>query len=1046
MKLTNLKLRRLGLIAFALCAGAATVFSQATTSGINGLVLSETGAPVADATVSIVHEPSGTTSRVVTRGNGSFSLRNLRPGGPYTVRASASGFRPGQVEQVSLALDQNTDVTVILQARVDELMELDEFVSEGVGTQIFSSARTGMGTQISSREVERTASADRSLLSIARLDPRITFNPDNQSISASGTNNRYNSIQIDGVSANDPFGLTANNTAARRNVIPLEAVEAVTVGTSPFSARNTGFTGAQVNAVTKSGGNEFSGTLYLTYRDQGFEGNKLDGQDFRRADFEELTLGFVLSGPIIENKLFFLVAYERVREDRVAPSTTFLPTDEALATIQNTFASLGYDAGAFAGAGGGTSQLDDDNILVKIDWNINDDHRASFRFNTVDSTNPSFSNVTFRNSVFDSHRWAQEIENTSYVAQLFSSWTDRISTELSVSYSEYTSQPVFDRRLPMVQIRNVPLQGTTQTGWVTAGTERSRHFNRLEVDTFTIEAIANLELNDTNELELGVQFETADVFNAFVQDFLGRYQFSSVENFANAGTAGWGTSNQDLFAFQFENPGVNPAAEYTERNLGVYAQNTWRPSQNFTLTYGARIDVPSFGNDPQFNQNLLNSFGQRNDVTYGENYVIQPRVGFNYIVDGERTTQFRGGLGLFYGRMPRVWMSNSYSNTGFNFSNVTLTGPNVPALVADPDNQPRGEPAARAQQVAFIADDFNLPTTWKGVIAVDHETGIFDTILTLEAEFTRNENDIFYENLNIQEVGTLPDGRTRYEGLVDRQFTNRLMRLTNNSVGGSQSYTISVERPRDESGWFGRFSYVYTEATDGGFGTSSVAASNWNSRPTFNQDEIVSGRSSLEIRDRILAVVTKDFEYAEGFRTSFGLIYEGRSGLPFNFRVNGDINGDTVSNNDLLFVPNRGGDNRVRFADAQTEELFFQLVDRFGLQEGAATPRNIGRYPFVHRFDLNITQEVPLPGWRHRAEIALDIINVGNLLNDSWGLVRGSNSFFTNYETVVDATFDEASNQLVYSNINEQLAAGDFNVVTSTASRWSALLSVRYRF
>jgi hypothetical protein len=1056
MKIIN-NLRRMALLSGALLVGASAAFAQSTTSAISGVVLSETGAPIAGANVSVTHEPTGSVVRAVSRSNGTFTLQNLRPGGPYTARSSAQGFRPAALEGFSLALDQVTDVTLVMRSAVEELLELDEFVAQGLGSGLFSSARTGVGTNITSRDIETTPTADRSLLSIARLDPRITYNadPQDQAISASGASNRYNSIQIDGVNAGDPFGLTANNAAARRNVIPLEAVEAVSISTSPFALRNAGFTGAQVNAVTRSGTNQFSGVVYMTYRDENFAGDKIDGVDSPIPPFEELTLGFAIGGPIIQDKLFFFVAYERVREDNVAPSTRFLPTPEALGRITAAASALGVNPGEFAGAGTGTAKLEDDNILIKIDWNITENHRATFRYNTVDSVSPAFSNINPTSSIFSTHFWAQEIENTSYVGQLFSTWSDRLSTEISVSYSEYASAPTFAQRLPMVEIFNVPLVGSTQPGRVTFGTERSRHFNRLEVDTFNIEAIASLELNERNTLDVGIQFDTSDVFNAFVQDFLGRYRFSSIDTFENAGNAGWGVvtggGQADIYNLQFENPGVNPAAEFTERNTGVFIQNTYRPNTNFTLTGGVRIDIPSFGDAPDFNQTLFDAFGERNDRTFDGNYVLQPRLGFNYIIDGERTTQFRGGIGLFYGRMPRVWMSNSYSNTGFNFQSLELRGGAVPAFSGDPDGQFEGQAAARAQQVAFLGEDFKLPTSWKAVLGVDHEVGVFDLVLSLEAEFTRVENDVFFENINLRSVGTLPDGRTRYQGVNDARFTNRLIKLTNTSLGGSQSYTVSLERPRQEDGWFARMSYVYTEATEAQFGTSSVAASNWNNRAVFNQDEQVRSRAELEIRNRLLGILQKDFEFAEGWLTRIGLIYEGRSGLPYSLVVNGDINGDTVNGNDLLFVPNRGGDNRVRFDSAATEQLFFQMVDRLGLQEGAPVARAGQRYPWVNRFDLSITQNVPLPGWRHNLEVGFDILNVGNLLNSSWGLVEGSNQFFLKRETAVTAAFDAANNQLVYSNVNQQLAAGEFNVATgrgepSPSRRWTALLSVRYRF
>ncbi|MCC5840166.1 MAG: hypothetical protein JJT96_08580 [Opitutales bacterium] len=296
---------------------------------------------------------------------------------------------------------------------------------------------------------------------------------------------------------------------------------------------------------------------------------------------------------------------------------------------------------------------------------------------------------------------------------------------------------------------------------------------------------------------------------------------------------------------------------------------------------------------------------------------------------------------------------------------------------------------------------------------------------------------------------------------MSNDFVNDTIYLTNTSKGSSRNLTFSVERPMQDDGWSWRASYTSGRVREVQYGTSSVARSNWANRAILNQGEDVVSRGELEIRHRFLAQVRKSFDWGNsGHRTSVSLLYEGRSGLPFSFRASNDVNNDGVTNNDLIFIPERG-DPRVTFRDhvvggrvvqtaAEAEEIFFRMVSNHGLQTGQVAPSGAGRYPFVHQFDFNITQEFNLPGWRHNLELSLDILNVGNLLNSSWGLIRGSNSFFVKSEPVAQVTYNSATDSYTYGNINENLADRNFNPFNNRgepdASRWSGLVSVRYRF
>jgi hypothetical protein len=1079
MQKSFLKLLAAAVVATSLLTSFPPAFAQSiTTSVLNGTVLTEQGQPVAGVPVVITHEPTASAYTASTRPDGTFAVRGLRPGGPYSVSVTATGYAATVSSDVFLDIDVGASVTIRL--KTEDVVVLEKFsVTATAIDRLFDSNQTGSGSYHDERDLRNLPTGDRSINSLARLDPRISYNRDpfDRAISVSGLSNRFNSIQVDGVSASDPFGLNANNTAAERNVVPLDSLEALSVNSSPFYARNAGFVGAQINAITKSGTNQFKGSVYYTYRDQDMVADELDGVPRPLTDFKEETWGATLGGPILRNKLFFFLSYEKVDEVRVAPTPTVMLDQATITQIVNAATALGFAPGNATPPTG--SQLTDENILAKIDWEINANHRANLRYQTVESSRPTFqgfgTGAGQNNFSFDSHWYAQATKNTSMIGQLISRWGDKLNTEISVSRSKYESMPINNTSQPQVQIQNIPVPGSSNTAFVTFGTELSRHSNILEVDTDTIELFASYELNDKHTLQGGVQYDSADIYNLFVQNSKGNYTFVSLPEFLAVAANNNGTIRYRQYVYNQIIPGVNPAAEFGETNMGLFVNDAWRVSPNLKVDLGLRLDTAGLPNAVPFNQSFLTTFGVRNDNTYDGQKVFQPRVGFNWQprFDDKRTT-IRGGIGLFYGRAPRVWISNSYSNTGSNFRNFTaghgVSSPTTPIVAqgtlppivsANPDSQPTTGSTPPAQQVAFMNPDFELPSRWKANFAIERELGFMDLKATAEIELTWVKKDIFYSNINIAPTGTAGDGRTLYWNtyaasssgtrLVNTGFTNRIIQLSNTDKGDTRSITLSIERPRKKDGWSWRASYVNTVASEVLFGTSSVAASNWNNRSVFNTNLPEEHTSELEIRHRFLVTVAKELELFKGFKTTLSGLYEGRSGYPFSLTYSTDVNGDSLGGNDLIYVPNRSGDALVRFATTTDRDRFFQIVDRFGLKEGQAVSAGSERYPWVNQFDFSIKQEVKLPGWRHRFIVGLDFLNIGNLLNDEWGLIRGSNQFFVKRETIGSASYDGVANQYVISNVNANLASGaafspSLGRGEPAATRWSVLLSARYEF
>lgn len=1108
-----LKLLTAAVVVASLLTSVPTAFAQAiTTSPLTGTVRTEQGQAAPGTILTVIHEPTGSTYAVTSRSDGTFSLRGLRPGGPYTLSASPAGFKPYELKEVYLDIDVGTDIAV--QLVKEDVIQLEKLtVTASATDQLFDFNKTGSGSYLTSRDIRDLPSGDRSINSLARLDPRISYNrdPSDRGISVSGTSNRYNSIQVDGVSASDPFGLNSNNTAAERNVIPLDSLDALAINTSPYYSRNAGFVGAQINAITKSGTNKFKGSAYYTYRGRSVLGGydlvstELDGVPRPLSSFSEETMGVTLGGPIIPKKLFFYLAYEKVDEERIAPSP--VSRDPAtIAAVKAAATTLGFVTGNETPPSG--NLLTDRNLLGKIDWQINSNHRATFRYNKSESSRPTFPNFSSgageNNFSFDTAWYQQNVTNKSYIGQLISRWSDKLNSEISVSRSEYHSERgTADPKQPYVLIRRTPVAGSSNSADITFGTESSSQANILDVKTNSAETFASYELTDRQTLQTGIQFDTSKIYNLFVQNTNGSYTFgvgsngSGLAQFQSLAALNNGTLNYFGYAYNQIIPGVEPAARFTEANLGVFINDSWRVTPSLKIDLGVRVDMAMLPDEVPYNnvdtdlvtpgnQNFESLFGLRNDSSYDGQKVLQPRIGFNWQPDTKVKTVVRGGVGLFYGRAPRVWISNSYSNTGMNFKSWTAgtgtsaTGPQAPIISADPSKQSAAGTAGSVMTLNLMDPDFQLPSKWKTNLAVEREVGFWDLKASLEVELTKTKADVFYDNINIKKSGTGPDGRNLFWNnyttsstgtrLVSTAFAHstasgaRLIKLSNTDEGRSRTFIFSLERPRKSDGWYWKASYVKTDAKEVAFGTSSVAASNWNNGIGFNIGEQELHTAELEVKDKVLINVAKDFEFVRGNKTTFSVLYEGRSGYPFSFITSSDLNGDGAGGNDLIYVPKRSGDTAVRFATTADQEKFFQIVDRFGLIEGQAVSANQNRYPWVNQFDFGVKQEVKLPGWRHKLVLGLDILNIGNLLNDKWGIIRGSNQFFAKKESIGSVTYDGVANQYVYSGISSALATGTYTTTINgvpytrdgfapslgrgepAATRWSVLLSARYEF
>ena len=800
---------------------AAPAFAQNTTSAITGQVTDASGKPVAGAVVNIRHNESGSSSTATTDADGRYSARGLRVGGPYTITVSKGG-QSDKREGVMLALAE----TLALDAQLG-VSTATVVVTGRAASDKFNASSMGSGTNIGSRELNALASIQRNLQDYARLDPRVAqTDKERGEISAAGQNSRFNSITIDGVTINDTFGLEANNLPTVKQPISIEAVQSVQVNLSNYDTTQKGYTGANINAVTKSGTNDWKGSLYYVYRDDNWVGDRYDrtaDSYFAPPAFKENTKGFTLGGPIVKDKLFLFANYEELRSSRGAPN--FGPvgdskinvaiTPTAITSFQQIAkAKYGIDVGTLDVPAGAELVVKDK--LLKLDWNINDQHRASLRYTSTSQGEPIYQNFSTSQLALSSNLWTQVKSIDTTVGQWFADWTPNLSTELKLSRRDYDSVPNNNSTLPQIQLNfiNALPPGVASTvptsRTLYGGTERSRHFNQLFTTTDDLYLGANWTVG-AHEIKGGIDYTHNKIFNAFLQDTLGNYTFRCVNSSAtylytafptgiNCATA----SAADIEKATLENfergrpftytvqvpaPGKtlqDGVARWSIADTGLFLQDTWKVSKALTLTGGVRLDkqsvpdkpianaaaaAPTVAGNPATNTRQTGGFGLDNSVTIDGAELIQPRLGFNLNLDtaSNRKQQLRGGFGLFQGAAATVWLSNPFSNTGVATRIVGCGGsnsvcpPGGGTFSADPLNQPTPVSSVPSANVDFIQSGLGQPSVWKANLAFDAELPFFGLTAGAEWLHTKNKVGLYYKHLNLGAVTkTGLDGRELY--------------------------------------------------------------------------------------------------------------------------------------------------------------------------------------------------------------------------------------------------------------------------------------------
>ena len=1070
-------------MAVALACSSTMVIAQETTSSIRGIVSSDAGAPLAGATVTIVHSASGTTSTIVTGAGGAFSAPGLRPGGPYKVTVTAKDYPAASFPDIYLGVGEPLNLPITLGSETQEVV---------VSTSRVATSLTSGPTSMFDREsIEGVASVARDIRDIARRDPFASFNPTTRGISIAGQNNRTNRFSVDGVRFSDNFGLQQGGLPTTRGPVPLDAVEQLSVKIAPYDITEGDFQGGSINVVLRSGSNEFTGSTFYTYSDDSLTGDETRGQSIK-LDFDSKNYGAFLSGPIIENKLFFAFSYEHLSETNPAdfglagapnpvPGVSQAILDDISATAKSAY---NYDTLGIRSVLPET----DKKYTGKLDWNINDAQRLSytgiFQEGYLQSPLSGTSSTTSPSLNFTSYATNEPEEVNSHVLQLNSSWTNAFSTEARLNYRDYAKVPSslgeagfaqFQICLDPVSVGSLSQCSQTGTPRLFFGVEQFSQADVVKQKQYGAEFVGRLNLGE-HALKAQVAYNKVQITNVFVQSALGVYYFDSVDAFRNrlASTYSWQSSitgNLDDVKADFE---------YDQYTAGL--QDSWNITPKLNLTYGVRLDAYKMSDEPPLNQNFLNRYGFSNTDTIDGNSVVQPRLNLTWRALDRLT--LRTGFGLFNGGSPDVFIGNSFSVAGVYGNTVSFTRATsatgctpagVPAAVCaqalnNVDGRTRGAAlvsylqtntgALVAAPVNAMSPDFKLPATWKASLSADYSAdlgSIFGDDWNFGADIYQGwvKEAAQYTDLRLSQVGTAPDGRPIYANTLTTGGNSDLL-MSNTDRGRSSVLVARVNKSWD-FGLDAGVSYTFQDIkslSDMGTALSggSTASGTYGAQPVVDPNNASYGTSSYEIRHNWKLNLDYKKAFVGDYNTRVSLFSEHRSGTPYSLTMNSNLTdsrslwGTTgTANRYLLYVPNVSSmtaDPAVTYSNATVYQQFRDYVQAKGLQQGAIVRKNDVRSPDYFKVDLHIEQELPVPfTGLARFRLFGDVENLLNLIDNDWGSFRYYQPLSTVVNVECAATSGRSCTQYRYTGFTDPALTSQGRI-----SLWSLRVGFRVEF
>ncbi len=1094
MKLKYLLAASVVSLAGATTMIAAPAAAQETTSAIRGTVTDADGNAIPGASVTITHQPSGTRQTVTSDSGGNFNASGLRLGGPFVVAVAADGYETVEEEIGFLAAGQAQRIGIAL-APIGQAI-----VVSGARQRSAISLATGAATVLSARDVFGVANVNRDIRNLAARDPLVTLDPTNgNSISIAGQNNRFNRFTVDGVAFGDPFGLEAGGLVSTRGPVPLDAIGEFSVEAAPVDIQQGFFQGGAINTQLKSGGNNFTFLGGAFYQDDSLRGTR--ARDLtRQGAFESQIYTAQVTGPIIKDKLFFAVTYERTRDTvpaNVSPAQLGI-TDAQISQI-NDIARTVYNFNTLGVANDIVER--DDKLVTKLDWNIADGHRLTATYIWNDSAvlanQTGFGQITATNPTFNllSNNYTQGAVNHFGIIQSNNQWSDSFATQLRVSYADYVRLQVpigGNREFGQFQVcldpiaSGNPLQCPTGVRRLNFGPDISRQANELDSQSLAIEFQATLKLNN-HTVKLIAERRQQDVRNLFAQRVSGAWLFDGINDLQARRAA-----EVDI-AVPLRG-GIDTVTANFQNNSWTFGiMDTFDVTDTLTVVAGMRYDLFDTPDRPFFNDAFFNRFGFPNTANLNGRDLFQPRFAINWRPT-ERLT-LRGSAGIFGGGNPLVWISNNYSNPGPTLGRVqvrrnvgtgsapdTFTIAGLTGLSAAQQNAigaatlnnvsgGTGIPQAlidairttgtAASPTNALDPNFKPQSQWRFSGTAEYIANLGglgdDWRFGVDVIYSKVRDALEWTDLRSIPSGTLPDGRRRYTILPGFTGTNTDILLTNTGYGDSWNIVARFNK-RWTSGLFLSGAYTYQDVEDQSPGTSSVAFSNYTNTASEDPNFAARGISNYQRDHQFRLVAGYDAEIFGDNNTRIELFYNVRSGQRYSYTFADQASGNnrsavfgvTGTNSRFLpYVPNVSSptaDPRVTYAPGFDFAGFQQFIQNSELApfQGQIAPKNIAETPWVHKLDLSVRQDVPFV-FGGKFQLFADLENVLNLIDSDWGTIRQVGFPYT--APIVNVTCaNPACTQYVYANTATAGFRAPVEATQLNGSLWGLRFGVRVTF
>jgi hypothetical protein len=1076
--------RRLGAVGIAALFLApvfpSPVHAQGITTGaVSGMVTDSAGNPLGAAQIRVVNKSTGFVAGGLSRDDGHYLVQGLETGGPYEVSARRIGFQPFTYANRYIGLSQNLRLDFKLGQQAAQITGVTVIASTAPD---FAPSNTGTKAIVSDTAIQRLPTLTRNLTDFVRLTPQVS--QAGPGFSGGGMSNRMNNVQIDGATERDVFGLGSTGTpGAEVNAksVSIEAVKEFQVLMAPFDVRQGNFGGLLLNAVTKSGTNDFHGSTYWFYRNQNYGA---DTSVLRATAFDRTQWGFSLGGPIVKDKLQFYVAPEFSKTNSPVTGPYFnqpsdqLPKFPLTDTDRQRFESImaRYGEKALGTPGYVNTPNPLSNVFGRLDYAMNDVNRLVFRFNYSKGELLRQQNArTSTRAVYEDNYHDFTNTKAAPVLQLFSNFKSGASNEVFLGYNRMRNRRVPLTQFPQVTVNTVP--GPNGNASIIAGADQFSQGNELDTDTY--ELTDNFTIPSGNHtITFGTRNEYVKVRNLFNQSSYGVWTFASLDSLdANV-------PKTFRRAFILANGGN---VYFDGMQNAFYAQDQWQAAPHLSFTAGIRFDVSSFLKDIPYSAPIDSAYGRRTDDIPKRSVQFSPRLGFNWDVNGNQVNQIRGGIGLFVGTPPYVWLENAYVNSGsiitfLNCGPGTTTPP--PKFQVDPTSLTtcaNGSGSKPIGDVNFIAKDLKFPQPLRGTIAYDRKLPM-NLVFTAEGMYSKTLNQLFFVSRNLAgPQGVDPHGRVLYDTLVTLSATSATpvlilppsvvanggtarfttaIDLTNQSKDYAYTLTAQLQK-RYSNNWEGMVAYTYGHSYDVQSFTSSTAISNWQFGRDLSgrQEDAFTGVSLFDQPHKLLASGSYTLRWLKNFSTDFSLFYQGVSGAAHDYVYTGDANGDASTSTDLLYVPKdvnntaeiqfraiAGNTPRTAAEQAAAFDKFINNSPCLSKLRGQIMTRNACRQPFFNQVDVAIRQNIPTVA-DQRISVQFDIFNFGNLLNKKWGQQRvteaSSNSNVPLLTLVgYSSTDPRTAVPITQFNVNQR----EYIVGNFVSNFWRTQVSMRYSF